>query len=168
MSENESRSSGQDSDVSRREFIGSAALTSAGAAVGLSAYFSRPKAREFPSDPVSLGYIGVGRRGGALLRSSVQVPGNHPGAVADVQPGARNQAIKDIQKQHGKDHKVKSYKDYRELLDDKEVEGVFIAGVLAAGNNANKIFIENGKHHGGLIVEAFLARRRAEAISRGL
>ncbi len=50
---------------------------------------------------------------------------------------------------------------------ETDVPGVFIAGVLAAGNNANKIFIENGKHHGGLIVEALLARRQPEEITRG-
>jgi len=34
------------------------------------------------------------------------------------------------------------------------VHGVFIAGVIAAGNNANKVFIENGRDHGGRIVAA--------------
>jgi thioredoxin reductase (NADPH) len=33
-----------------------------------------------------------------------------------------------------------------------DVAGVYIAGVIAAGHNANKIFIENGREHGGLIV----------------
>jgi thioredoxin reductase (NADPH) len=33
-----------------------------------------------------------------------------------------------------------------------DVPGVYIAGVIAAGHNANKIFIENGREHGGLIV----------------
>ena len=33
--------------------------------------------------------------------------------------------------------------------------GIYIAGVLAAGHDANKIFIENGRFHGGLIVEHF-------------
>ena len=37
---------------------------------------------------------------------------------------------------------------------ETDVPGVFIAGVLAAGHNANKIFIENGKEHGGRIVRA--------------
>lgn len=37
-----------------------------------------------------------------------------------------------------------------------DVDGVYIAGVLAAGNNANKIFIENGKHHGDLIVASLI------------
>lgn len=35
--------------------------------------------------------------------------------------------------------------------------GIYIAGVLAAGHDANKIFIENGRFHGGLIVEHFKA-----------
>ncbi len=34
------------------------------------------------------------------------------------------------------------------------VAGVFIAGVLAAGNDANRIFIENGRWHGRAIVRA--------------
>lgn len=36
---------------------------------------------------------------------------------------------------------------------ETNVEGLFIAGVIAAGNNANEIFIENGRFHGGLIAD---------------
>jgi thioredoxin reductase (NADPH) len=36
------------------------------------------------------------------------------------------------------------------------VHGVYIAGVIAAGLNANKIFIENGREHGPKIVSAVL------------
>ena len=35
---------------------------------------------------------------------------------------------------------------------ETNVKGVFIAGVLSAGFNANKVFIENGRGHGDLIV----------------
>jgi thioredoxin reductase (NADPH) len=35
-----------------------------------------------------------------------------------------------------------------------DVENVYIAGVIAAGHDANKIFIENGKLHGELIVRS--------------
>ena len=38
------------------------------------------------------------------------------------------------------------------------VDGVYIAGVIAAGLNANKIFIENGREHGPKIVAAVHAR----------
>jgi thioredoxin reductase (NADPH) len=37
---------------------------------------------------------------------------------------------------------------------ETDVPGLHIAGVIAAGHNANKIFIENGREHGELIVEA--------------
>ncbi len=37
---------------------------------------------------------------------------------------------------------------------ETNVEGIYIAGVIAAGNNANEIFIENGRFHGGLIAKS--------------
>ncbi len=37
--------------------------------------------------------------------------------------------------------------------------GIYIAGVIAAGNNANEIFIENGRFHGGLIAENIAAKK---------
>ena len=39
--------------------------------------------------------------------------------------------------------------------------GVYIAGVIAAGFNANKIFIENGREHGALIAAHLSARHGA-------
>ncbi len=39
---------------------------------------------------------------------------------------------------------------------ETNIDNLFIAGVLAAGNNANEIFIENGKFHGGLIAQHIL------------
>jgi thioredoxin reductase (NADPH) len=45
---------------------------------------------------------------------------------------------------------------------ETSVPGVFMAGVLASGYDANKTFIENGRHHGDLIAER-LVRLRDEA-----
>lgn len=42
------------------------------------------------------------------------------------------------------------------------VKGLFIAGVIAAGNNANEIFIENGRFHGEQIAAAISAREAIE------
>ena len=36
------------------------------------------------------------------------------------------------------------------------VPGIFVAGVLTAGIDTNKIFIENGRHHGELIAQALI------------
>ena len=42
---------------------------------------------------------------------------------------------------------------------ETNIEGIFIAGVIAAGNNANEIFIENGRFHGNQIAQAILKKR---------
>jgi len=42
---------------------------------------------------------------------------------------------------------------------ETNVEGLYIAGVIAAGNNANEIFIENGKYHGEIIARAIEAKQ---------
>ncbi|CEA04772.1 putative oxidoreductase CzcO [Metalysinibacillus saudimassiliensis] len=41
---------------------------------------------------------------------------------------------------------------------ETNVSGLFIAGVIAAGNNANEIFIENGRFHGGCIADAIMKK----------
>ncbi|WP_071459992.1 YpdA family putative bacillithiol disulfide reductase [Bacillus massilinigeriensis] len=46
---------------------------------------------------------------------------------------------------------------------ETNIKGVFIAGVIAAGNNANEIFIENGRFHGGQIAAAIEERERNRA-----
>lgn len=42
---------------------------------------------------------------------------------------------------------------------ETNVSGIFIAGVLASGYDANKVFIENGRGHGVLIAEALIKQR---------
>ncbi|HSP22203.1 MAG TPA: YpdA family putative bacillithiol disulfide reductase [Planococcus sp. (in: firmicutes)] len=44
---------------------------------------------------------------------------------------------------------------------ETDVEGLYIAGVIAAGNNANEIFIENGRFHGGLIAQSMAGKEGA-------
>jgi thioredoxin reductase (NADPH) len=41
------------------------------------------------------------------------------------------------------------------------IPGLYLAGVIASGNDANRLFIENARGHGELIVRDLLARRRA-------
>jgi thioredoxin reductase (NADPH) len=42
---------------------------------------------------------------------------------------------------------------------ETSVPGVFIAGVVVAGYDANKVFIENGRYHGDRIVARLLGQR---------
>lgn len=43
---------------------------------------------------------------------------------------------------------------------ETNIENCFIAGVIAAGNDANTIFIENGKFHGGIIAQHILTKKQ--------
>jgi thioredoxin reductase (NADPH) len=43
------------------------------------------------------------------------------------------------------------------------IEGVYLAGVIASGNDANRLFIENARGHGELIVGDIVARNRRAA-----
>jgi thioredoxin reductase (NADPH) len=42
---------------------------------------------------------------------------------------------------------------------ETSVPGVFVAGVVVAGYDANKVFIENGRYHGNRIVARLLGQR---------
>jgi thioredoxin reductase (NADPH) len=48
---------------------------------------------------------------------------------------------------------------------ETNVSGVFIAGVIAAGNNANEIFIENGRFHGEPIAKTISARIKKRMVN---
>ncbi|MDM5187784.1 YpdA family putative bacillithiol disulfide reductase [Bacillus sp. DX4.1] len=49
---------------------------------------------------------------------------------------------------------------YTEETMETNVENIFIAGVIAAGNNANEIFIENGRFHGDAITQTIALREQ--------
>lgn len=51
---------------------------------------------------------------------------------------------------------------YNEETMETNVEGIFIAGVIAAGKNANEIFIENGRFHGEMISKAIVEKKREQ------
>ena len=48
--------------------------------------------------------------------------------------------------------------DYNQETMETNIPGIYIAGVVAAGHDANKIFIENGREHGHLIADAYLTK----------
>ncbi|AIQ13226.1 YpdA family putative bacillithiol disulfide reductase [Paenibacillus durus] len=45
---------------------------------------------------------------------------------------------------------------------ETNIPGVYVAGVIASGRNANEIFIETGRRHGALIAEHLAAKRLTE------
>ena len=55
---------------------------------------------------------------------------------------------------------------YTEDRMETNAENIFIAGVIAAGNNANEIFIENGRFHGDAIAQTIASREKKGAVGK--
>lgn len=52
--------------------------------------------------------------------------------------------------------------EFNEATMESGIPGMYIAGVIAAGNNANEIFIENGRFHGEQIAKAIAERESTQ------
>ena len=156
--------------VPRRDFIGAAALGTGGIATGISFFFHKDKKHPDASavkgwneklfgggDKVRTGHIGVGNRGGSLLRTALQVPGSMPIAVCDKSQKKLSDNRAGIQEAIGKREgltekewakkiKVDTSDDYRRVLDNKDVEAVFIATPHYLHGPMAIDAVEAGKH----------------------
>jgi predicted dehydrogenase len=112
--------------LTRRQFIhigtGALAATTVGASVlqpHLLSAAARPVA---PSDTVRFASIGTGIRGCELLKASTQVPGVECVAVCDLYDGRHIAAQEAVGNPN-----VPATRDYRSILDRKDVDAVIIA-----------------------------------------
>ncbi|HYL75461.1 MAG TPA: Gfo/Idh/MocA family oxidoreductase [Bryobacteraceae bacterium] len=92
------------------------------------------------SDQMKYGVIGTGGRGGYLLKHLTKVDNGHCAAICDLDEGRMDKAAATIGTSPAK------YKDYRELLADKNVEAVIIAVPLFEHYGVTKDAFDAGKH----------------------
>lgn len=118
-------------NISRRQFINSAAALSASAIVpryvlGGTGYTS-------PSEKITLGFIGTGRQGRGLARSFLETGQAQIVAACDVYESNLNHFVKTVNAYHaeqaGKNSYAgcKTYEDFPELLNNPEIDAVVIA-----------------------------------------
>ncbi|MEO6638991.1 MAG: Gfo/Idh/MocA family oxidoreductase [Ginsengibacter sp.] len=77
-----------------------------------------------PGDKIVLGLIGARGQGMADLRQALKQPGVECAAVCDVDDAVLTERTADIEKIQGKP--PKQYKDFRKLLDNKDIDAVMI------------------------------------------
>jgi predicted dehydrogenase len=113
-------------NISRRKFIQN---TFVGAA-GFTMLPFLQKIKTSPNDVVRLGFIGLGQQAMNLLNGMSRIPGVQVVAGADVY-GIKRQRFEQRVKEYYKEQKqvpeVKTYSDYREVLDRLDVDAVIIA-----------------------------------------
>jgi predicted dehydrogenase len=125
-----------DKNISRRQFIAKSSLVTAGATVGLSA-LARPSVLG-ANDKIRVGFIGLGNRGTDHLNWFMENEDVEVAALCDVyEPYTTRDRSAVIQRyldlgkvpkmeaQFG--NKVKRYKDFRKLLEQKDIDAVSIA-----------------------------------------
>jgi predicted dehydrogenase len=105
------------SENTRRDFIKKAA-------VGTAAFLAYPAARVLgANDRVRLAIIGVGSRGQELLKQTLDLPNAQVVAIADVYTRRFDEAKK-------LSPGLQTVKDYRRILDMKDIDGVLVATPL--------------------------------------
>ena len=113
---------------SRRRFLKGAAAAAAGLAAapyvitsGALGGEGRPPASEY----VTMGFIGVGGRGGDLLSNFMGLGDARALAVCDVKRPARESRRQAVNKHYGKDG-CAAYNDFRELCARKDIDAVVV------------------------------------------
>lgn len=104
----------KNSCVTRRHFLKTSAIGIAGMAAGLPAVGS-VRQRE----PIKVGIIGMGNRGGGIANIIRTLPGVELAACCDIMESQ-------LQVSASVPHAVARYSNYRALLDDKAIESVII------------------------------------------
>lgn len=104
--------------MKRREFIGSAAASATLAAMP---GFVSAKADNFDGEMLRTGHIGTGRQGRKLLGLAHGLPGYDVRTLCDILPFQLDRAREVV------GSATQSVDDYRRILDDPDIDAVFIA-----------------------------------------
>lgn len=114
---------------SRRSFLRNSASLTAGGLV-LSALdnqaFAYFNGGVRPSDQVNIGAIGINGMGWSNLMAAIKVPGVNVVALCDVDKNVLDSRMKELEKMGVNTSNIKTYGDYRKLLEQKDVDAVII------------------------------------------
>ena len=115
--------------ASRKVFLQQAAALTTGALIAPSlsnSVFAFFKNRVAPSDQINIGVIGINGMGWTDAMAAIKVPGVNIVALCDVDQNVINRRLADLTKLNIATANIKIFKDYRALLDMKDVDAVII------------------------------------------
>src|SRR3954463_8377321 len=128
----------EDKDLSRRDMLKTAgAVTAVAAVVQGAPAIQKVRAA---NDQVQFGMIGTGSRGTYLLKHLKDIDNGRCVALCDINKEVLDEAAKTI------GNNPKTFKDYRELLAQKDVDAVFVTTPLFVHYPITKDALQAGKH----------------------
>ncbi len=111
--------------TNRRQFIKKASgITVATGATSILPFNLFASGRTKPNETVNIGLIGCHKRGYNVLEQHLKIPNVHCVALCDIDENVLNEKSEHLTKNHSQ--KAKTYKDYRKLLEDKDIDAVII------------------------------------------
>ena len=113
----------------RRKFLSNATRFAAGGLLLSSLdnkVFATRRNTFSPADQINVGAIGINGMGWADLRSAMKIPGVNLVALCDVDKNVLDKRMGELTKANVDTSKIKTYGDYRKLLENKDVDVVII------------------------------------------
>lgn len=114
---------------SRRTFLqNTASLLAGGAAASAlpGQAFALFNGRFSPSDKITIGAIGINGMGWANVNAALKQPGVQIAALCDVDQNVLTKRMADLAKMNIDTAGIKTYTDYRQVLDRKDIDAVII------------------------------------------
>jgi predicted dehydrogenase len=128
----------QETDLSRRDLLKTAgAVAAAAAAIEGAPVIQKVRAA---NDQVQYGMIGTGSRGTYLLKHLKNIPAGRCVALCDLLQPALDNGVQTI------GNNPTTYKDYRELLDRKDLDAVFVIPPLYVHYPITRDVLLSGRH----------------------
>jgi predicted dehydrogenase len=112
----------------RRRFIRQSTALAGGAFL-FSSFGTDPfggQRRMSPADQINIGAIGLNGMGFADLTAALKQPGVNVVALCDVDKNVLDKRLKALADQHVDTSRIKTYGDYRKLLEQKDIDAVII------------------------------------------
>ena len=104
----------------RRHFLQQSAALAGGVLLG-------PRfPRVSPSDQINVGAVGLNGMGFADLTAALKQPGVNVVALCDIDKNVLDKRMKDLAKMNIDTSRIRTYGDYRKLLEQKDIDVVIV------------------------------------------
>ncbi len=116
--------------TSRKQFLQQAAALTAGSLLASALdnnVFAIFKNRIAPSDQVNIGVVGLNGMGWSNLQAALKVPGVNLIALCDIDKNVIDKRLGELAKMNVNTAVIKTFSDYRHILDMKDIDAVIIA-----------------------------------------
>ncbi len=114
---------------SRKKFLQQSSLLLGGSILASTinnSAFAIFKNRISPNEQINIGAIGINGMGWSNVQAALKVPGVNLVAICDIDQSVIDKRLNELSIKNIDASKIKVYKDYRKLLDQKDIDAVII------------------------------------------